>query len=96
MAGGIAVLLKQFGDRCTTIKAEVTHSALETVRMPTGHEADSTWLTSHSGSVEPVELRAALGEVVDIGCFRVGMAVATKVAIAKVVSEDENDVRPTR
>ena len=96
MAGGIAVLLKQFGDCRTTVKAEVANSAFEAAWMPTSHEAHPTRLTGHSGGVEPVEPRAALGEAVNIGCFRIGMAVATKVTVAKVVSEDENNVRLTR
>ena len=60
--------------------------------MPTGHEAYSAGLTGHSRGVEPGEPRTVFGETVDMGRFRIGMAVATEVAVAKVISEDENDV----
>ena len=92
MAGGIPVLFKQLCDSRTTVKAEVAHPALEAARMSTGHETYSAGLTGHSRGVEPGEPRTAFGEAVDIGRFRIGMVVATEVAVAKVISEDENDV----
>ena len=93
MPGGISVVPEQFRDCRAIPKAEVADPALEAARMPTGHEAHSAGLTGHSRGVEPGEPRAVFGETVDIGRFRIGMAVATEVAVAKVVSEDENDVR---
>ena len=76
-----------------TIKPKVTDPTLEAARMPTGHEAYSAGLTGDARGVEPGEPCPAFGEAVDMGRFRIGMAVATKVAVTQVIGEDENDVR---
>jgi hypothetical protein len=60
--------------------------------MPTGHEANPARLASHARGVEPGEPRPALGKTVDMRRFRIGMPVATEVAVTKVIGEDENDV----
>ena len=91
MPSGISVIPEQFRDCRAIPKAEVADAAFEAARMPTGHEACSAGLTGHSRGVEPGEPRTAFCEAVDIGRFRIGMAVATEVAVAKVISEDEND-----
>ena len=74
------------------VLTEVADPALEAARMPTGHEAYSAGLTGHSRGVEPGEPRTTLGEAVDIRRLRIGVTVATEIAVAQVVGENENDV----
>ena len=93
MPGGVSVVAEQLRDCRATIKTEVTDSSLEAARMPASHEACSAGLACDSRGVEPVEPRPALGEAVDIGRFRIRMAVATEITVAKIIGEDENDVR---
>ena len=89
MPGGISVVSEQFRDCRAIPKAEVADPALEAARMPTGHEAYSAGLTGHSRGVEPGEPRTTLGEAVDIRRLRIGVTVATEIAVAQVVREPQ-------
>ena len=93
MAGGIAVLVKEFCNRWATIKTIVADSAFKAAWMSAGHKPNPTWLTGHSGCIEPGKLCAVFGETVDIRRLRVRMAVASEIAVAEVISEDKNDIR---
>ena len=65
----------------------IPDSLLKAERMTTGHEARPAWLASHSRGIEPGEPRAALGEAIDIGRFRIRVAITTEVTIAQVIGK---------
>ncbi len=97
MPGGIPVVPEQFRDRLAIPETEIADPAREAAGMPAGHEARPAGLTGHSRGVEPGEPHTPLGKAVDVRRLRIGVTVATEVAVAQVVGEDENDVgRPVR
>ena len=93
MAGGIAVLVEQFSNGWATIKTIVADSAFKAAWMSAGHKPNPTWLTGHSGCIEPGKLCSVFGETVDIGRLRVGVAVTSEVTITEIIGKDENDIR---
>jgi hypothetical protein len=93
MAGGIAVVVQQFGNSCSTIKTEIAHPPLKTSRMSTCHESDPTGLAGHSSCIVASEPSPFFREAVNVGCFCIWMPVASEVTIAQVIGKDENNIR---
>ena len=60
-------------------------------KMP-GHHRRATGGTDPASHGEAVKVGAFFGEAVDIGGFKVGMSVATKITPAPVICKDENDI----
>ena len=75
MAGGIAVVVQQFGNSCSTIKTEIPHPPLKTSRMPTCHESDPTGLAGYSSCIISCEPSPFFRKAVNMGRFCVGMPV---------------------
>ena len=61
--------------------------------MSARHRSRAARATGNAGDVGLRETGAFLRELIEHGCLRIRMAVATQIAVAEVVGKDEDDVR---
>jgi hypothetical protein len=97
--GGVALLLEEFAEelfpRMQAGRAGVVQGAAhaDAIGITAGHQCRARRGADRLRNIETREPRALRGETIDVRRADVFRAVTTDIAVAKIVGEDEHDVR---